>query len=462
MKTKITRLLTFIIAIAVVAAILPSASAADSPYYIKVNREACTVTVYGKDDSGNYSVPVRAMICSVGREGHRTPLGTYKTTSNRKEWCYMVDGSYGQYSVQFNGNILFHSVCYRRADPATLMTYEYNDLGGPASLGCVRLQVEDAKWVYDNCPAGTKVTVYEDSDPGPLGKPAKRVDYITPEMDNGWEPTDPRPENPWSAFFVNSLYIDSHEISLTAGDSKQLQAYVDAYGFAPKITWSSDMPSVATVTASGKVVAHSAGVAWIIARCGAIEDVCTVTVTGELLPFDDAEAGAWYYEDLRYVNERGIMIGTGYRTFSPSGTVSFAQAVQTMYNLENARTYEEPTAAGDKPWYSDALAWAHEIGITDGMEALMRDPNQVMERQTLMVLLYRYEALKNGASYVEPTYSDTLAAFSDAGAVTDFARESVCWAIERGLLRGTGGGKLSAETSLTRAQWAAILHRWLE
>lgn len=76
-------------------------------------------------------------------------------------------------------------------------------------MGCVRLQVADAKWIYDNCPGGTQVTIYEDWDsPGPLGKPEKLVDEITPETHNGWEPTDPAEGNPWAALLIADLTLD--------------------------------------------------------------------------------------------------------------------------------------------------------------------------------------------------------------------------------------------------------------
>ena len=172
-----------------------------SPYYIMVNRAQNTVTVYGLDEGGYYSVPVKAMVCSVGRKGHATPTGTF-SIGGRWTWVHMFDDSYGQYCTQIKGNILFHSVCYTRRDPSTLMTAEYNGLGAPASLGCVRLQTVDAKWIYDNCPRGTKVTIYDGEDPGALGKPGKLVEYISDEQANGWDPTDPREANPWHAILA--------------------------------------------------------------------------------------------------------------------------------------------------------------------------------------------------------------------------------------------------------------------
>ena len=173
------------------------AAGSGKPYYIMVNRAQSTVTIYERDEAGRYTVPVKAMVCSTGRRGHATPTGTF-TIGGRWSWLHMIDGSYGQYATQISGNILFHSVCYTRRDPSTLMTEEYNGLGAPASLGCVRLQTADAKWIYDNCARGTRVTIYDDADdPGPLGKPDKLVEHISDDMANGWDPTDPREDNPW-------------------------------------------------------------------------------------------------------------------------------------------------------------------------------------------------------------------------------------------------------------------------
>lgn len=194
---------TWILALALALTLLPGrALAKGSPYYIRVNRATCTVTVYHTDEDGRRGEPFKAMVCSVGKRGRGvTPTGSYALTNHRPLWCYMRDGSYGQYVTQFKGSYLFHSVCYRRQDPSTLIAAEYNDLGSPASLGCVRLQTADAKWIYENCPAGTKVEVFDGSAADdPLGTPAKRVAWLDPDdPDSGWDPTDPREENPWHA-----------------------------------------------------------------------------------------------------------------------------------------------------------------------------------------------------------------------------------------------------------------------
>ncbi|MEG2774223.1 MAG: L,D-transpeptidase, partial [Acetivibrio sp.] len=125
------------------------------PYLIKVNRQQCTITIYEKDKKGEYSVPIRAMLCSPGWD---TPLGSFKTPEKYR-WRLLMGDVWGQYSTRINKGVLFHSVWYYDKDPSTLSNIQFNKLGTVCSHGCVRVNVEDAKWIYDNCPVGTTVTI---------------------------------------------------------------------------------------------------------------------------------------------------------------------------------------------------------------------------------------------------------------------------------------------------------------
>lgn len=170
--------------------VVPTTTAvSQAPVTVMVNRAANTVTVYVANAVG-VNVPVKAMVCSVGRAGHETPVGTFKT-SDYYVWRQLVDGSYGRYAVRFNRGILFHSVPYIKTSGDSLEWDQYNMLGQPASLGCVRLSVADAKWIYDYVPQGSTVVVYDDAlNPGPLGKPTPSV--ISPDsLYKNWDPTDP-------------------------------------------------------------------------------------------------------------------------------------------------------------------------------------------------------------------------------------------------------------------------------
>ena len=106
---------------------------ASLPYFIKVNRAANCVTVYGIDGKGEYTVAVKAFAASCGREGNETITGENFTTSDKYEWGLMVDSTYGHYVVRISGPYLFHSVPYFSATGSALETEEYNKLGSVAS-----------------------------------------------------------------------------------------------------------------------------------------------------------------------------------------------------------------------------------------------------------------------------------------------------------------------------------------
>ena len=190
--------------------------AASNNYYIKVNYEANVVTIYEKN--GNNLTPIKAMICSCGTA---TPKGGIYKLNYKYRWLALFGGVYGQYCSRIVGNILFHSVPYtRNGDPSSLEFWEYDKLGTSASAGCIRLKIEDAKWIYDNCLGGTEVEFYASSDPGPLGKPS--AIHLTDLFENlrGWDPTDPASNNPWNSFrdiaFDSKFYADNNPDLKTA------------------------------------------------------------------------------------------------------------------------------------------------------------------------------------------------------------------------------------------------------
>ena len=198
-----------------------SAAGAEAKYIIYVNRTQNCITVMEQQPDGTEAV-VKVMACSCGTEGNETPEGTFYT-SDYYDWRVLVDGSYGRYAVRFNNHILFHSVPYIQTSPDTLEWDQYNLLGENASLGCVRLTVEDEKWIYDNCVPGTQVVVYSGEEivggvtrPGTL-KIAEDSPY------RGWDPTDLTPGNPWFG-------SDSGEFS-RLGDQEAFDhiAYADRY-----------------------------------------------------------------------------------------------------------------------------------------------------------------------------------------------------------------------------------------
>ena len=154
-------------------------------------RNQCTVLVYGLDMSGDYSILYHAFVCGPGQT---TPIGTFRTPF-KAAWHPLM-GCWGQYCTQITGNYLFHSSPYNSPNKNDLSYRLYNQLGTVCSHGCVRLTVADAKWIYDNCPLGTTVSIYNASSL-PVPKPsAPWLDISSPNR--GWDPTDPDPANPWN------------------------------------------------------------------------------------------------------------------------------------------------------------------------------------------------------------------------------------------------------------------------
>lgn len=181
-------LLALLLSVTCLFGSLQSAGAATKDagdYYIKINKGTNVVTVYQKDGT-----PYTAFTCSIG---YATPIGTFHTM-NKYRWWVLDGPCYGQYCTRITGSILFHSVWYYQQQANTQSYRQYNKLGTTASHGCCRLTVAASKWIYDNCPLGTKVVIFNGtSKDDPLGKPKT----ITVKGYSGWDPTDPAKDNPY-------------------------------------------------------------------------------------------------------------------------------------------------------------------------------------------------------------------------------------------------------------------------
>ena len=141
--------------------------------------------------------PVQVFACSTGVHGN-TYVGTYKT-SNYYDWHLMNGGVYSRYAVRFNNHELMHSVPYYRHSPDSLEYRQFNRLGTPASAGCCRMALADAKWIYDNTVPGTIVNVVKDPNlVYPLTRPIIKVDESN-TLTRGWDPTDTDPRSPYNA-----------------------------------------------------------------------------------------------------------------------------------------------------------------------------------------------------------------------------------------------------------------------
>ena len=260
-KPVIKRLSAPLAAVLLLAAVTIPAFAAGGEYKITVNRSTNVVTVYEKGADGEY-YPSRAFVCSTGKPGSETPAGEFALTGYKSKWIRMVDGSYGQYCTQIKGNYLFHSACYTAADASTLITEEYNDLGKSVSLGCVRLQAADAKWIYDNCDWGVTVSVV-DEETDPI-TPEKYIEAIPEDYPAHWDPTDPHKNNPWRALEAfsdvrpGSRYHKAVQYCFERG-------FLNGVGggkFSPDGTVCGAMVAQALYNAAGRPDVQTAGTKW--------------------------------------------------------------------------------------------------------------------------------------------------------------------------------------------------------
>ena len=133
------------------------------PYAVTVDVKNQITIVYGRDDNGEFTVPVRRMVCSTGTRSTPSDVGEFVLSGRKARWCYFPSyNSHAQYWTKINDSIAFHSVVYNAVDYNAMSTKSYNMLGSRASHGCVRLLVSDAKWIYDNIGEGITVTITED------------------------------------------------------------------------------------------------------------------------------------------------------------------------------------------------------------------------------------------------------------------------------------------------------------
>ena len=141
---------------------LPSPTPAPPKYTLMVDITNQITRAYTYDADGNYTILVREMICSTGTVKNPTPLGTTIMPKTRARWGYFPTwDSHAQYLTRIDKANAFHSVLYTAPDEQSLSVSSFTSLGTRQSHGCVRLTVSDAKWIYDNCEAGTIITVYE-------------------------------------------------------------------------------------------------------------------------------------------------------------------------------------------------------------------------------------------------------------------------------------------------------------
>lgn len=183
--------------------------------------------------------------------------------------------------------------------------------------------------------------------------------------------------------------------------------------------------------------------------------------SGSGLPFADVPSGSWYYDDVAYVYDTGLMTGLTATTFGPNLSTTRGMIVTILWRMEN-----EPAAKHGCPfadvrrgsYYEQAIAWASENGIVTGFDASTFAPDRAITREQLAAILFRFAAYR-GMDAV--TLRENLSSFQDQAAISAYAVSALNWAVGEGLMQGTGD-KLEPTGSATRAQVAAMLRRFMQ
>lgn len=179
------------------------------------------------------------------------------------------------------------------------------------------------------------------------------------------------------------------------------------------------------------------------------------------LPFGDVKSADWFYNDVKYVYEKGMMAGTAADVFAPNATTTRAMIVTILYRLEGSPAVTGTSAFVDVPagqWYTDAVNWAAANQIVKGTSATTFAPNDSITREQMAAILYRYAQYKG----YDVTKKADLSGYSDNSQVSAYAEDALAWANAAKLINGVTNTTLAPQGNATRAQVSAILHRFCD
>lgn len=179
------------------------------------------------------------------------------------------------------------------------------------------------------------------------------------------------------------------------------------------------------------------------------------------LPFGDVKTADWFYNDVKYVYEKGMMAGTAADVFAPNATTTRAMIVTILYRLEGSPAVTGTSSFVDVPagqWYTDAVNWAAANQIVKGTSATTFAPNDSITREQMAAILYRYAQYKG----YDVTKKADLSGYSDNGQVSAYAKDALAWANTAKLINGVTNTTLAPQGNATRAQVSAILHRFCD
>ena len=299
---------------------------------------------------------------------------------------------------------------------------------------------------------------------------------------------------------ITSVSVSPANATVEAGKTQQFSASVSGTGeFSQEVTWSvsggvsagTSISADGLLTVAADETATSLTVTATASGDSSIYGTATVTVTppstpdepdvpvwpvfpggstgpdeteepeDEGLPFIDVHEGDWFYENVGYVYENGLMNGVSETLFEPNGTVTRGMIVTILHRLEGEpeSDYDMPfTDVAEQQWYARAVRWAAGEGIVTGVSATEFAPDDHITREQFAAILWRYAQSKG----YDVSASADLTGFLDYGQISEYALPALQWAVGAGVMSGRGDGILAPQGTATRAEAAAMLMRFVE
>ena len=230
---------------------------------------------------------------------------------------------------------------------------------------------------------------------------------------------------------------------LTAADEKKVRAAGDAYNQLSR-------EQQAYITAS-ELANYQAALLYF----GSEGEVA------ETVRFADVTAANWFYDDVQYVAVNGLMDGTASGRFEPYSQMTRAMLVTVLYRLEGSPSVRGTNSFSDvaqNKWYTNAVIWAAQNGIVNGLDESTFGTDSSVTREQMAAILYRYAGYRG----YDTSGSRSISAFADAGKAAGYAVKAMEWTYSEGLIHGRSSTELAPKGTATRAEVAAILHRFSE
>lgn len=227
---------------------------------------------------------------------------------------------------------------------------------------------------------------------------------------------------------------------------------------------------IAKILVNGKEVAISTKLTGLTAKdkvevtfekLAASDDGDNGGSTTPTLNFTDVQPDDWFAEPVAFAVEHGLFAGTSATTFSPNVNMTRAMLVAVLYRHsgDSVQTEQVFDDVASDAWYAEPITWAKANGVVAGMTETTFAPDQSITREQMATILMRYTKFMGIDT---PAGGDAIKGYSDYSSVSEYAQESMAWAVDQGLISGTSSTTLSPTSGATRAQVATILMRYVQ